>query len=124
MSRLAVTVLLYAGYAVTTSAGLLLVKYWLPAARLAWREGDAWSRPMLSVGAGALLYVLSFGLWLLIVERLPLSIAFPTAIGVSMIAIALGSVLVLSEGIGWGQIIGMLLILAGIALVARGPGAG
>jgi drug/metabolite transporter (DMT)-like permease len=31
---------------------------------------------------------------------------------------------VLSEGIGSGQIIGMLLILAGIALVARGPGAG
>ena len=124
MSRLAVTVLLYAGSAVTTCAGLLLVKYWLPAARLAWRNGDAWSRPTLSVGAGALLYMLSFALWLLIVERLPLSIAFPTAIGVSMIAIALGSVLVLSEGIGWGQIIGMLLILAGIALVARGPGAG
>jgi drug/metabolite transporter (DMT)-like permease len=31
---------------------------------------------------------------------------------------------VLSEGIGWGQMIGMLLILAGIALVARGPGPG
>ena len=65
--------------------------------------------------------MLSFALWLLIVGRLPLSIAFPTAIGVSMIAIALGSVLVLSEGIGLGQIIGMLLILAGFALVARGP---
>ena len=118
------TALLYAGYAVTTSAGLLLVKYWLPAARLAWRNGDIWSRPMLSVGTGALLYILSFALWLLIVERLPLSIAFPTALGASMIAIALGSALALSETIGWVQIGGMMLILAGIALVARGPGAG
>ena len=119
MPQLAITALLYAGYAATTSAGLLVVKYWLPAARRAWRNGDVLSAPFAAVGAGAVLYAFSFGLWLLIVERLPLSIAFPTAIGLSMVAITVGSALVLGESVGVAQVAGMALILAGIALVAR-----
>jgi len=119
MPQIAVTALLYAGYAAATSAGLLMVKYWLPAARRAWRDGDVLSAPFAAVGVGAALYVLSFALWLLIVERLPLSIAFPTAIGLSMVAIAVGSALVLGESVDATQVAGMVLILAGIALVAR-----
>ncbi len=119
MPQIAITALLYAGYAATTSAGLLIVKYWLPAARRAWRDGDALSLPLIAVGGGAILYLVSFALWLLIVERLPLSIAFPTAIGLSMIAISVGSALVLGESVGVTKVLGMALILAGIALIAR-----
>lgn len=52
-------------------------------------------------------------------RRLPLSIAFPTAIGLSMVAIAVGSALVLGESVGATHVFGMALILAGIALVVR-----
>lgn len=122
MSRIASILLLYAGYATTTTGGLLLVKYWLASARLAWRSGDLLALPSLAVAAGAGLYALSFVIWILIVERLPLSIAFPTAVGVAMVAITLGSALLLRETIGSGQLLGMVLILVGIALTARTTG--
>jgi len=73
----------------------------------------------LLVALGAGLYATSFLLWLMIASRLALTIAYPVAIGLSLVAITAGSVVWLGEPLPATRLAGMGLILAGIALIVR-----
>ena len=55
----------------------------------------------------------------MIVSRLALTIAYPVAIGLSLVAITAGSVVWLGESLTVTRLAGMGLILAGIALIVR-----
>jgi multidrug transporter EmrE-like cation transporter len=118
-SRVVVAVLLFAAFTLCTSCGLLLFKHGWPAFQEAMAAGRWWSRPALTVALGAGLYAASFLLWLLIASRLPLTIAYPVAIGLSLVAITTGAVLWLGEPLDWIRIAGGGLILVGIALIVR-----
>jgi transporter family protein len=50
----------------------------------------------------------------------PASVGTPLIVGGSVLLTALLGVLVLREALGWPQALGMLLIVGGIALLARG----
>jgi multidrug transporter EmrE-like cation transporter len=67
--------------------------------------------------AGFLLYGAGFLVWLWILRRLPLSVAFPTAAGALIAATVLGGYLFLGERLLIAQAIGIALILVGIVLV-------
>ena len=102
------TTLLHVGlmvvYISTSSTGLYLLK-----------SAEGWRTPSFVVGAG--LYGAGFVLWLLILKRLPLSLAFPVASGGLIIATQLFGFFLLSERISQTHLAGIILIIVGIALL-------
>ena len=66
---------------------------------------------------GFTLYVLGFFIWLYILARHDLSLAFPVASGVLYLGLLIGSIFWLHEEVGMVRIAGVFLILAGIVLV-------
>lgn len=64
-------------------------------------------------------YVAAFAasiLWLFIVTKLPLTVAFPVYIGVTFIMVMMGGQIFLGESLSLAKITAASLILAGIAL--------
>ena len=57
--------------------------------------------------------------WLFVVERHPVSIAFPVYIGAMFALVTVGSALWLKETISVQHVVGLLLILVGVILVSR-----
>lgn len=57
--------------------------------------------------------------WLYVLEKYPVSIAFPTYIGVLFAVVTVGSVVLLKEPVSVQHILGMGLILAGVIVVSR-----
>ena len=57
--------------------------------------------------------------WLYVLEKYPVSIAFPTYIGVLFAVVTVGSVLLLKEQVSAQHVVGMALILAGVVIVSR-----
>jgi multidrug transporter EmrE-like cation transporter len=111
-------VVLYLGYTLGSVAGLLMLKTHLPIAKQALNGNIVW-RPLAYVGAGTLLYIAGFALWLGILSRNELSIAYPTAIGLTLVISTLASWLILGEAVSAVRMGGMLLIFGGIILIAR-----
>ena len=112
-------VLLFAAFTTCTSSGLLLFKYGWPGFQDAYASGHLLTRSAILVVVGAALYAISFLLWLLIVSRLDLTVAYPVAIGLSLVAITAGAAFVLGEPLTIARVSGAALILAGIALIVR-----
>ncbi|MGG1944403.1 hypothetical protein AB1286_06300 [Trinickia sp. NRRL B-1857] len=54
--------------------------------------------------------------WLLVVTKLPLTIAFPVYIGVTFVMVVLGGHLMLGEPLPFARLAALVLIVAGIAL--------
>ncbi|GHA85608.1 hypothetical protein [Cognatilysobacter bugurensis] len=113
------TPVLFAAYTVFSVAGMLIVKRVAPALKSAWASGESVIQPALLVGTGAGLYVLGFSLWMIILARTPLTVAYPVAVGLTMVFSFVGAVVVLGESLSWQAILGSLLVFAGIALLAR-----
>jgi multidrug transporter EmrE-like cation transporter len=57
--------------------------------------------------------------WLYVVEKFPVSIAFPTYVGILFVVVTLGSSLLLREPISLQHMAGLALILFGVVVVSR-----
>jgi multidrug transporter EmrE-like cation transporter len=57
--------------------------------------------------------------WLYVAERYPVSIAFPSYVGVLFAIVTVGSALLLKETISAQHIVGLALILAGVVVVSQ-----
>lgn len=117
MSSQVVGLVLFASYTVTSVSGLLVVKHWLPSAKAAWQSSSGLTLPGFLVFIGAALYIISFLIWMVILERSEISVAYPTAIGLTLTFSTLGAVLLLGEAVSVLNIFGMFLIFIGIILV-------
>jgi len=95
---------LFCGYVLASAAGLVLIK----------QADTTWSWRF---ATGFLLYGAGFLVWLWLLRRLPLSVAFPTAAGALIAATVLGGYVFLGEKLLAPQVIGIALILVGIVLV-------
>ncbi|MGH8454985.1 MAG: SMR family transporter [Nevskiales bacterium] len=95
---------LFCSYVLASAAGLVLIKQ--ADTTLSWRYA-----------AGFLLYGSGFLLWLWLLRRLPLSVAFPTAAGALIAATVLGGYVFLGEKLLVPQAVGIALILVGVVLV-------
>ena len=58
-------------------------------------------------------------IWLFIVTKLPLVVAFPIYIGVTFVLVILGGYLLLNESLSTARIIAAIMIIAGIAIGIR-----
>lgn len=101
------TVLLFAVYVLFAVGGLTLLK--ISGLRV---------RPLTAVALFC--YGISFLLWMLIVNRMPLSTAMPINVGLVNLGTLLVSALWLRERITLPQWFGAAIIMLGVALVSRG----
>jgi drug/metabolite transporter (DMT)-like permease len=67
--------------------------------------------------SGLLFYVISFLLWIVILQKFDLTYISPVAYGLVFVCIAILSKFLLHEVISWRTIVGFVLICAGIAVV-------
>ena len=111
--------LLFAVYTVLSVGGMLLVKHAAPMLKLAWQQQQARLWPGAMVAGGAGMYAVSFMVWMVILARAPLSTAYPIAMGLTLSVSTLCAVLLLREHLSAAGLAGIVLIFAGVALVAR-----
>lgn len=110
---------LFAAYTLFSVAGMVIVKRAAPALKAAHASAGSILQPALFVGTGALLYVLGFSLWMIILARTPLMVAYPVAVGLTMVFSFVAAVAVLGESLSWQAVLGAVLVFAGIGLLAR-----
>ncbi len=65
---------------------------------------------------GGVLYVLGAGLWVIALTRLPLSVAYPFTV-LTFVLVYLASVFLLGERPAPGAILGVVLVLGGLAAI-------
>ena len=111
---------LMAGYALGTVGGVLLLKYAVTGLRASFSNG-AWERSEITAAlVGALLYVAGAAFWLVILSRNDLSIVYPIAVAVTVLATTAAAIALFGESLTVWRAVGCILIIAGVALVARG----
>ncbi len=69
--------------------------------------------------AGFLAYGLSAILWLHVLAKLPLVVAYPM-VSLNFVLVALGGAWILHERVSWNMVVGLGLIIGGIAIITRG----
>ena len=108
-------------YVCLSAAGLTLIKLGLgkETTLLLDKGGFQLHLTWMLVG-GALLYVISFLLSMVVMKGMNLSLFYPLSAGLIYIAVCVLSVLVLKEKISTTQLIGMAVILAGIIIMNIG----
>ena len=120
MNRIA-QIVLFAGYVVASVSGLAILKHFLPQVAL---PLDRNSMPSVDVRLwlllGGVLYIFSFALWLLILRAMPLAVAYPAAVGLTICGTTAISLLFMGERIHLSQGAGIGLVLLGIVLIFRG----
>ena len=72
-----------------------------------------------SILSALLLYLISLGLWLIVLSRQRLGFAY-LVFGLTYIFIPLASWKFFGERLTWAQIVGMVLIAAGVTIVGAG----
>ena len=110
--------MLMAIYTIASVGGLLLLKTGLPGLRGALTSSGSWV-PLSQVGGGGLLYVISFGLWMAILSRIDLSVAYPIAIGLTFTFLTVSSVLLFGEVLSALRLAGIVLVFLGVVMVAQ-----
>jgi len=110
---------LFVVYCVTNATALLVMKRWIDDAYLSFVTGSHLG-PLLFFLGGAVLYVVSFSLWVVILARNDLSLAFPIAVSATLVLTTVLGVLTLGETLMPMRIAGIAIILIGIWLVSAG----
>lgn len=108
---------LFAGYTVLSVIGLLLLRAHAASAIAGLRSGTVDATALVLTGVGTVAYVLGFGLWVLILGRLPLARAYPLAVGLTLALTTLAAKLWLGEPITLRIAAGGFAVLAGIVLL-------
>jgi len=110
----------FTGYVVLGVLGLVLLRANLATASTLVRAGELARGAVLLALLGAFSYGASFVLWLVVLARVPLSVAYPIAVGVTIAFSTLFAWLLLREPMSLRLILGLVLIVAGVTLVSTG----
>ena len=110
---------LYSLYTLGSVAGLTLLKGHLTLARQALRGGAYAGGDVQLVLLGAALYASSFVLWLAILSRLELSLAYPIAIGLTLVGTTAAAALLLGEALSASRLLGIGVVFVGMWMITR-----
>ncbi len=116
--RVLVDVGLFGIYTVASTIGLVVVKSTLPTLQSVPLPGSLLTPAFLQFTCGFVLYVMSFGVWIVILARFPLSMAYPVAIGLTMAGSAVAAIVVLNEAFGALKLFGFILIFGGTVMLS------
>lgn len=110
---------LIGAYTLASTAAIMMIKQYARPAMEAWRLSPGPSSSLVLLALGAALYGLSFLLWMFILSRTELSLAYPVVIGATLMATTLGSWLMLKEPVHALRLAGIAVIFLGVLVVAR-----
>lgn len=113
-----INVLLFFGYTIGSVTGLIILKRHLKPAIAAIGSGVGffeWS----FVAAGSALYLGAFGLWLLILSRMELSVAYPIAVSLTLAFTAIGGSILLGEEMSALRILGLVFVFGGVLALVK-----
>jgi multidrug transporter EmrE-like cation transporter len=113
-----VVVCAFAGYVVLGVLGLVLLRANLSTAGALVRSGELMRGPVVFALLGALSYGASFVLWLVVLAKVPLSVAYPVAVGSTIAFSTLFAWLLLREPMSFRLLLGLVMILVGVTLVS------
>lgn len=103
-------------YGVVSVAALMFMKFGTAGSGL--KLPPPW-RPLILVGIGGTLYMISLSVWLLILAGSKLTVVFPLAVGLTVLGTTVASIMLLGESITVTRLIGTLLILIGAIVITR-----
>ena len=89
---------------------LSLDRFWSDALGLA-------AQPLFLIGF--IFYGIAAVLWFSVLPRADLSITYPVLVSLTFVLVVSGSVAAFHESLPFGKVVGLVLILAGVALVSR-----
>lgn len=117
MSERVVSILFLSVYALISGAGMMLIKAGMNAWETRVRTG--WLSGLLEpqIVGGMALYVAGFLLWLFLLKRQDLTVAYPAAVGALIVVTTIGGTLFLGEHFTLLRSGGISLVVAGIALL-------
>lgn len=110
-------ILLYVAYTLMSVAGLILVKYYMPALKQAVQEASFMRKEVFFVGVGAALYIVSFLVWMTILGRIELSVAYPIAIGLTLIFSTIAAAVLIGEQVSLVRSAGIAVVFGGILMI-------
>lgn len=106
--------LFYAIQALISAAGILILRDSLEGIQL--RNFTTSSREAIPIIFGIFLYALSFILWLVILSKVNVSIAYPVTIGLTLVFTLVGARIFLQEAVSIRGMLGISMIIVGIFL--------
>jgi multidrug transporter EmrE-like cation transporter len=109
--------LLFSVYAIGSVTSMLLIKHWLPLAQAGFRAASFVTIPGLLVCCGAFLYVVSFLTWMAILARNDLTVAYPIAIGLTLLLSTIGAAVLLCEPVSMMRAAGIVVIFVGVVAI-------
>lgn len=115
----ALDIVLFAAYTLASTAAVMLIKQFVGPAIQGWKIAPGLSAPLALLALGAALYGCSFLLWMVILSRTELSIAYPVAIGATLATATLGAWLLLREPMHAIRLAGVAVVFVGIVMVTR-----
>jgi multidrug transporter EmrE-like cation transporter len=111
---------LFVSYTALSVIGIVLIKKWLPDATTNVSAGQLNSAAVWWSALGASAYLVSFLLWMGLLTRAPLSVAYPVAVGATMCLTLVASLWIFKERPTVVQLMGSALVLTGISLIGSG----
>jgi multidrug transporter EmrE-like cation transporter len=108
----------FAAYVSASSIGLFILKSSLAQLDFSSLRTLIHSPATAQVLTGACFYIFSFGIWLYLLAQLPLSIAYPIAIGLTATCTTAGSIIFLDEHLSVLKLIGIAMVSAGAVLLS------
>jgi multidrug transporter EmrE-like cation transporter len=117
---LRITPLLFGGYTVLSVVGLVLLRANVASAAAGLRGDGGGLQAIALTIAGMTCYLVGFALWLAILARVPLSRAYPTAVGLTLVFTTFAAWVVLDEDVGLKELGGATAVFIGIWLLTSG----
>ncbi len=111
--------ILLAIYIIFSSLGMVLIKSGASNSDISIKDNIFNMHVSLTFILGLLLYIVSFILWIFILQKFPLTYISPVSYGLVYIAIAIFSFLILNTIITKAQIIGAVFIIIGIFIASK-----
>jgi multidrug transporter EmrE-like cation transporter len=109
---------LLVAYVLLSTSGLLLLRHALDSERSP-DDGLLSSLASPQAVAGGVLYVASFLVWLLALQREPVTVVYPVFVGAGVVGVVLAGWLVLGEPFGAAHAAGALAVIAGVVILTR-----
>jgi multidrug transporter EmrE-like cation transporter len=111
-------VVAFLAYVVLSVAGLVVLRANLAEAAGLVRSGSWTSPAVLLAGLGALCYAVSFALWLVVLANVPLSQAYPIAVGSTLAFSSVFAWALLGERMTLRLVAGIVTVFAGVVLIS------